>query len=137
MGPMHGYGIARRIEQVSDDPVLINQGTIYASLVRLQQRGWICGVGRLRQQSAGEVLRDHQGRAEAARSGDQELGADGGRDGTRAAHRGAGMTMFNVLKAMVSRLGAWMAPASADREFDQELQSHLDMLAEENVRKGM
>src|ERR1700756_2445268 len=41
MGPQHGYGIARRIEQVSGDAVLLNQGTIYASLVRLQQRGWI------------------------------------------------------------------------------------------------
>jgi PadR family transcriptional regulator, regulatory protein PadR len=41
MGSLHGYGIARRIEQVSADNVLLNQGTIYASLVRLQQRGWI------------------------------------------------------------------------------------------------
>ena len=41
MGPLHGYGIARRIEQISGDEVLLNQGTIYASLVRLQQRGWI------------------------------------------------------------------------------------------------
>jgi PadR family transcriptional regulator, regulatory protein PadR len=41
MGPRHGYGIARRIEQVSGNQVLLNQGTIYASLVRLQQRGWI------------------------------------------------------------------------------------------------
>lgn len=41
MGPLHGYGIARRIEQVSGDQILLNQGTIYAALVRLQQRGWI------------------------------------------------------------------------------------------------
>jgi PadR family transcriptional regulator, regulatory protein PadR len=41
LGPIHGYGIARRIEQLSEDDVLLNQGTIYASLVRLQQRGWI------------------------------------------------------------------------------------------------
>jgi PadR family transcriptional regulator PadR len=41
MGPLHGYGIARRIEQLSGDEVLLNQGTIYASLVGLQQRGWI------------------------------------------------------------------------------------------------
>ena len=41
LGSVHGYGIARRIEQVSGDEVLLNQGTIYASLVRLQQRGWI------------------------------------------------------------------------------------------------
>lgn len=41
MGSQHGYGIARRIEQLSENEVLLNQGTIYASLVRLQQRGWI------------------------------------------------------------------------------------------------
>jgi PadR family transcriptional regulator PadR len=44
MGSLHGYGIARRIEQTSDDEVLLNQGTIYASLVRLQQRGWIAAA---------------------------------------------------------------------------------------------
>jgi transcriptional regulator len=41
LGPQHGYGIARRIEQASGDSVLLNQGTIYAALVRLRQRGWI------------------------------------------------------------------------------------------------
>src|SRR6202021_2702559 len=41
IGDMHGYGIARRIEQVSGDQILLNQGTIYAALVRLQQKGWI------------------------------------------------------------------------------------------------
>ncbi|HEV2299025.1 MAG TPA: PadR family transcriptional regulator [Candidatus Acidoferrales bacterium] len=41
MGPLHGYGIARRIEQISEDALSLNQGTIYASLVRLLQRGWI------------------------------------------------------------------------------------------------
>ena len=41
MGPLHGYGVARRIEQTSGDKVILNQGTIYTSLVRLQQRGWI------------------------------------------------------------------------------------------------
>jgi PadR family transcriptional regulator PadR len=41
MGPLHGYGIARRIEQVSGSVLQLNQGTIYASLVRLVQRGWI------------------------------------------------------------------------------------------------
>lgn len=41
MGPLHGYGIARRIEQVSDEALSLNQGTIYPALLRLQQRGWI------------------------------------------------------------------------------------------------
>lgn len=41
LGPLHGFGIARRIEQVSGDSVLLNQGTIYPALVRLEQQGWI------------------------------------------------------------------------------------------------
>jgi PadR family transcriptional regulator, regulatory protein PadR len=41
MGALHGYGIARRIEQISGNEILPNQGTICASLVRLQQRGRI------------------------------------------------------------------------------------------------
>jgi len=41
MGPQHGYGIARRIEQISDDALKLNEGTVYASLMRLQHRGWI------------------------------------------------------------------------------------------------
>ena len=41
MGPMHGYGLARRIEQLSDDAMQVSQGTIYLCLVRLVQKGWI------------------------------------------------------------------------------------------------
>jgi transcriptional regulator len=41
LGPQHGYGIARRIEQVSGDTVALNQGTLYPALVRLEQEGWI------------------------------------------------------------------------------------------------
>jgi transcriptional regulator len=41
LGPLHGYGIARRIEQISEEALRINQGTIYASLVRLVHKGWI------------------------------------------------------------------------------------------------
>jgi PadR family transcriptional regulator PadR len=41
MGPLHGYGIARRIEQVSGNALTLNQGTIYPALLRLEQRGWV------------------------------------------------------------------------------------------------
>jgi transcriptional regulator len=41
LGPLHGFGIARRIEQVSEDVLKLNEGTVYTSLVRLQQQGWI------------------------------------------------------------------------------------------------
>jgi PadR family transcriptional regulator PadR len=41
LGPQHGFGIARRIEQVSQDVLKLNEGTVYTSLLRLQQQGWI------------------------------------------------------------------------------------------------
>jgi PadR family transcriptional regulator PadR len=41
MGPLHGFGIARRIEQIADGGFALNQGTIYPALLRLEQKGWI------------------------------------------------------------------------------------------------
>src|SRR5260370_22928005 len=41
LGPLHGYGIARRLEQVSDDRLRLNEGTVYNSLLRLVQEGWV------------------------------------------------------------------------------------------------
>ena len=41
LGPLHGFGIARRIEQVSEDVLTLNEGTVYTSLLRLQQEGWV------------------------------------------------------------------------------------------------
>src|SRR5207245_8480188 len=43
MGPQHAYGLAARLEQVSEHPLLLNQGTLYPALVRLEQKGWIKG----------------------------------------------------------------------------------------------
>jgi PadR family transcriptional regulator, regulatory protein PadR len=41
LGPLHGYGVARRIEQLSAEVLQLNEGTVYASLLRLSQKGWI------------------------------------------------------------------------------------------------
>jgi len=41
LGPLHGYGVARRIEQISEETLRLNEGTVYASLLRLAQKGWI------------------------------------------------------------------------------------------------
>jgi PadR family transcriptional regulator PadR len=41
LGPLHGYGIARRIEQISRDLLQLNQGTLYPALLRMEQEGWI------------------------------------------------------------------------------------------------
>jgi PadR family transcriptional regulator len=43
MGPLHGYGLARRIEQISRDQLALNQGTLYPALLKLVQMGWITG----------------------------------------------------------------------------------------------
>ena len=50
LGPLHGYGIARRIEQLSEEVLQLNEGTVYTSLLRLQQQG----------QQAGEQLHAHE-----------------------------------------------------------------------------
>lgn len=52
MGAMHGYGIAQRIQQFSEDVLCLNQGTLYPALLRLEQRGWI--------QSAWGVSENHR-----------------------------------------------------------------------------
>jgi len=70
LGPQHGYGIARRIEQISHDALCLNQGTIYASLVRLTERGWITAVWG---------MSDNQRRAKfytITRAGRQHLAAE-------------------------------------------------------------
>ena len=46
MGPLHAYGLAARLEQLADHPLMLNQGTLYPALVRLEQRGWIKGDWR-------------------------------------------------------------------------------------------
>jgi len=44
MGPQHAYSLAARLEQVADDPLILNQGSLYVALVRLEQKGWIKGT---------------------------------------------------------------------------------------------
>ena len=46
MGPLHAYALASRLEQVAEHPLMLNQGTLYPALVRLEQRGWIKGTWR-------------------------------------------------------------------------------------------
>jgi len=52
MGPLHGYGIAQRVQQVSEDLLKLNQGTLYPALLRLEQRGWISQNGALQKITA-------------------------------------------------------------------------------------
>ena len=66
MGPLHGYGIARRIEQTSGDLLSLNYGTLYPALLKLEQEGAIASeVGNFGKQSQGEVLPPDARRAQA------------------------------------------------------------------------
>src|SRR4029450_1927463 len=119
MGPQHGYGIARRIEQVSEDVLQLNQGTIYAALLRLQQRRWI---------SATWGTSDNNRKAKfyaITKTGRKQLGA-------RAAD-----AMPPCLSVALSRTRALFLARRLDEDFDREIAAHLAMLTDEHIRRGL
>jgi PadR family transcriptional regulator PadR len=76
LGPLHGYGIARRLEQISEQALQVNQGTIYLCLVRLLQKKWINAKwGASENKRKARFYSISRGRPEAARCRDSELGA--------------------------------------------------------------
>jgi len=70
MGPLHGYAIARRLEQISADQLAINQGTLYPALLKLQQHGWISA--RWGESSSGRRVKVYS----ITRRGEQQLTAE-------------------------------------------------------------
>ena len=139
MGPLHGYGIARRIEQISEDVLQLNQGTIYASLLRLQQRRWISASwGTSDNNRQGQVLRHHQGRAEAARrrgarTGSASPASSAGCCGWRGTLTPCGPGSPSSRRA----LRGLFAARRLDDDFDAEIDVHLEMLTDEHIRRGM
>ena len=86
MGPQHGYGLARRIEQISEDALLVNQGTIYLCLIRLVQKRWISAKWGISENNRkAKFYAHHQGGTTAARGGSEQLGAAVGCDRPAAA----------------------------------------------------
>ena len=137
MGPLHGYGIARRIEQVSGDTLSLNQGTIYPALLRLEQRGWIKSewgtsetnrrakfyslsrIGRKQIETATENwerVADHHG----ALPRPFQLGAGHGPDTHPA-----------------EPLRIRLPQKRLDQDLNDELRSHIELAMEENLQRGM
>ena len=108
MGPMHGYGIARRLEQVSEEALLVNQGTIYLCLIRLVQKRWISAKwGTSENKRKAKFYSITEGRPEAARRRSRQLGPAVRRHRQAAAARGRRLTpMLSALIQMISRLFA-------------------------------
>src|SRR6266508_5920800 len=94
-------------------------------------------VGDVGKQSQGEILFDNEKWPKTARARDRELGAD--RRGDRASIEagGPGVEMTHYLRALVARLRGLFGDRRADREFDDEIETHLRMLTERYVRQGM
>ncbi len=81
LGPLHGFGIARRIEQLSEDVLQLNEGTVYTSLLRLQQQGWIASEwGTSENNRKAKFYSITRSWPEAAGGRKRELGAHIGRD---------------------------------------------------------
>src|SRR5436189_4496938 len=136
MGPQHGYGIARRIEQVSGNEVLLNQGTIYASLVRLQERRWISAEWGTsdNNRKAKFYSITKKGRKTTDR-GRRVLAASFRCDGPGAGD--AGRTQMNWVKLILQRLRSSFSHPQIDRELDMEMASHLEIAIEDNLKQGM
>ena len=132
MGPLHGYGIARRIEQMSANVMRLSQGSIYPALIRLEQRGWIktkWGVSETNRKVKFYSLTRTgamQLQVEVA-SWEQTLCARVTRAG------GQGMS----LRRLVHRLLALVRRDRLDRELDDEVQAHLELAEQDALARGL
>ena len=120
MGPQHGYGLARRIEQTSGDLLELNYGTLYPALLKLEQEGYIRSrLGPLREQSQGQILRAHQGRPTPGAQGRGRVGADHRNPGTLShPSRGGIMDACHArLRALWMRLLGLFLPRRGDDDF--------------------
>ena len=124
MGAMHGYGIARRIEQLSGEALQINQGTIYLCLIRLVQQRWIKAEwGTSDNNRRAKFYSITADRPEAAGGQGQELGARRRRDRPPAAARSRQrLIMLSAVARLVDRLRALFRSSELDADFAQELQ---------------
>ena len=144
----HGYGIARRIEQVSGNEVLLNQGTIYASLVRLEQRGWIAS-------SWGASDNNRKAKFYSiTKTGRRQLGRGLPATGsaspaswtacfamtqprTRRARRRKRGTCMSGLKRLVGRIRAFFHKRRSTPTSKPRFAAHLEMAIEENIERGL
>ena len=136
LGPLHGYGVARRIEETSRNRLTLNYGTLYPALLKLEQEGFIKAEWR---QS------ENNRRAKFyALTASRPQGA-GARDARVASHRRPDCCLsrtapggsMRYLRMILARISGFFAGRRADAELHDELQAHLEMETAENIRRGM
>ena len=126
MGPQHGFGLAKRIQQISGDALSLNQGTLYPALLRLEQRGWIrseWGVSEANRRAKFYEL-TRAGRRQVERESE---------DWARTVEIMQRFLRTGGIEAMsgLRRLSALLRGSRMDRELDDEIATHLAMQEEE------
>lgn len=127
-GALHGYAIARRIEQMSASVMRLSQGSIYPALIRLEQNGWITTKWG---QSQGQVLFADPGGHEAAARGGRQLGTS-----DRSGRTGVGSQGVTP-RRLAQRLLALVRQNRLERELDDEVQAHLDLAERDALARGL
>ena len=141
LGPMHGYGLARRIEQISGELLQLNQGTLYPALLRMEQEKWISSKwGAWRRTGRQSSTRSRRPGDDAARQDHRRLAAHVHHH--RALPRldrgsRAGGRLVSWRSVAGSRLRALFRRDRLERELDDEVRFHLEMQADDNVRAGI
>ena len=124
LGPLHGWGIAQRLEQVSEDALRVNQGTLYPALLRLEQRGLIrskWGTSDNNRRARFYSL-TASGRGSFARSATSGTGSPG--SSIACSHRRSDM---RAAWAWLCRLGRTLTGHGRDAALEEELRFHLEM----------
>ena len=136
LGPLHGYGIARRIEQTSGDQLSLNYGTLYPSLLKLEQEGWIVsewGVSENNRKAKFYKL-TRAGRKQLAKESERVESDDRNRRQVSDTDGGQGM---RKLRAWLLRFRGLFHKDARERDFADEIESHLQMHIDDNIRAGM
>ncbi len=145
LGPMHGWGISQRIQQISEDVLRVNQGSLYPALHRLEAAGWIdaeWGASENNRQAKFYRL-TKTGQTPAARR-DRAVGAHGRRGGAHSGGRGssersdrsARQLDDHVRSGSGTKARALRDGAGMDRELDAEVRFHIEMETQKYIRQG-
>ena len=137
LGPLHGYGIARRIEQISGDLLTVNQGTLYPVLLKLEQEGSIASEWGASENNRKarfyRLTRDGRKQLQAETRGWEQTAAIIGRFFAVKA-RGSEM---RALRRFFRRLSSWATTRRDEERLRAEIEEHLDLQTAENVRAGL
>ena len=129
LGPIHGYAIAQRLQQISRDVVQVQQGSLYPALHRLENRGWLAATWKASDTGRDAKFYQLARKGSEAERGNRELGATRGSDSPDSQDRGRRRAV-NWWERLRHR-------ERLDRQLDAELRDHLERLTADYVAGGM